>query len=264
MVTLTIGDGSGLPGSSGNPVEVSLENPNDKVNGLQVDICDVDDYLSCTACETAARTSVFSCSIEEQKDGCCRVIIISFASDSIEEGTGPIFTITYDVTGEAPAGECRDLNPEGVKVSDEIGEISPEDVITEPGEFCFSSSSTTTTTTTTTTTIPSINVSPDPIWKSHWILLPYLMVIAGEGTHFNFFNTTLAYEPSGVVFPFLPLIWSELYIWDIILVMPSWLAGEEDQMVTVTVTTETENEVVKGDFEIKSLPFIFDQEGVVE
>jgi hypothetical protein len=42
-VTLTIGDGSGDPGSTGNPVSISLDNPDVAVQGFQVDVCDAAD-----------------------------------------------------------------------------------------------------------------------------------------------------------------------------------------------------------------------------
>ena len=260
-VTLTIGDGSGQPGSAGNPVKVSLANPDDKVKGIQLDICeDEDDYLSCTACETTERTSGFACTTEDNGIGCCSVILFDFGGGNINEGEGPILTLTYDVSGDAPSGECRNLNLEEVKVSDIDTELM--NVTSESGEFCFPASSTTTTTltTTTTTTItntPSIGVSPDPMWKSRWVSLPYLLVIEGTGTHFEYFNTKLSFEPPGVVFPFFPIIWGELYIWDIVWVMPGWLAGLEDQTVTVTVITDDEE--VSDDCMIKLLPFILDQ-----
>ena len=259
-VTLTIGDGSGPPGSTGSQVAVSLDNPDDKVKGVMVDVCDADDYLSCTECETTERASGFSCSTKMQENGCCRVLMFSFGSDSIEEGTGPVFTIMYDVSGEAPAEDCRDLIPEEVQIVDETGEIPSEDVITELGEFCFSASSTTTTTTsttTTTTTTLSISISPDPMWKSRWISLPYLMVIIGNNTHFKCFNSRLSFEPPLMLFPCFPIVWDEIHIWNFIWVMPGWLAGLEDKMVTVTVTTG--DEVVANDFEIKLLPCFLDQ-----
>jgi len=252
-ITLTVGDGSGSPGSGDNQVTVSLENQNDKVKGVQMDICDEDDYLTCTECDTTERTSGFSCSTEESEDGCCGVIFFSLGGDSIDKGAGEIFTLTYDVSSEAPSGECKDLNPNEVKVSDENQQ--PLDVTSESGKFCFVTSST------TTTTISPIVVSPDPLWKSHLIPLPYLMVIEGTGTHFRAFKTTLRFEPPGAIFPFFPLIWGDLYIWDLIWVMPAWFAGAEDQSVTVTVATEDEiDEIVEGDFEIKLLPFILDQQ----
>lgn len=259
-VTLTVEDGTGPPGSTDNQVAVSLANPDDKVKGVQLDVCDVGNYLSCSQCETTERTSGFACTIEEDEDeiGCCSVIILDFAEGNIHEGEGPILTLIYDVSEEAPSGECSDLNVEEVKVSDIDKQLM--EVTTEPGEFCFSASSTTTTittTTTTATTTPSIGVSPDPMWKSRWVSLPYLLVIEGTGTQFKCFQTRLSFEPPGVVFPFFPIIWNELYIWDIVWVMPGWLAGFEDQTVTVTVTTGDEE--VGDDYMIKLLPFILDQ-----
>ena len=454
-VTLSVGDGLGLPGSSNSQVVVSLENQADKVKGLQIDICDVDNYLSLTGCETTNRTTNFSCEKSELESGCCRILLISFSGNTtITEGTGPIFTLKYTVSGGAPSGECRDLNPENVKVSNEDGDpIASSDIIVEPGAFCFSSPVTTTTTTiittTTTTTIKpsykvtisplsatiasgstlqftaktthggeevagtysweivpqstigstidenglltagendtgsdlvetvkvkdvahqnifatatvtikvkvepppecevtinpsaalvypgdtlmlsalttgncetpqfqwslknsdtnssiepqggscsytagennggepltdsltvndgvngvgaeavitvlaegvSIEVSPDSLWKSHWIPLPFLLIITGEGTHFEALKSTITFQPEGALFPFCPLVLGETFIWEIILVMPSWLASGEDQMVTVTVTTEDEE--VSGDVAVKLLPFIFSQE----
>ena len=249
-VTLTVGNSSGLPGSADNPVEVSLDNPDDPVGSIQMDVCDGDDYLSCTECETTERTSGFLCSTEEQANGCCRLILFDLGGGSITEGKGSVCTIKYNVSEEAPSEECTNLNPEELSMRDENEQLLQ--VTAEPGEFCFSASSTTTTTTTTTT--PAIVVSPDPMWKSHWIPLPYLMVIAGNNTHFKCFNSRLSFEPPLMVFPCFPIVWDEIYIWDFVLVMPGWLAGFDDQTVTVTVTTG--DETVEDDFEVKLLPFI--------
>jgi hypothetical protein len=250
-ITLTIGDGSGLPGSTESSIEVSLDNSSDKIKGMQLDVCDADDYLSCTSCETTERAPDFSCTTNELANGCCRALLFSPGGDLIDEGMGSILIVKYDVSGNSPEGECRDLNPAGIKVSAETEGIPPDEITSTPGEFCFH-----TPTSTTTTSIPSngasIDVAPDPIWK-RWILLPRLLVIAGNNTHFKAFNTTVDYQPSRAVLPFCPLILDELCLWNIILVMPSWLAGKEDQTVTVTVTTDSE--VVSSDFSIYLLPF---------
>ena len=134
-VILTIGNGSGMPGSSNNPVEVSLENLDDPVRVVQLDICDVDDYLFCTTCETTERTFSFICEAYEQKNGCVGVILFSPTCNLIDEDVGPIFTLKYNVSEEAPPGECRDLNPENVIVSDFFGDALTTD--TSPGKFCF-------------------------------------------------------------------------------------------------------------------------------
>jgi len=265
-VTLTVGNGSGLPGSNENPVVVSLDNPNDRIKGIEVAICDTDDYLSCTECVTTERASDLACLVNEVSEPdestyrCCKVILSSLTGGGlIETGAGPVFTLIHDVSEEAPEGECRNLNTEELNIADE--NLDPLEVTSEPGEFCFSTSSTTTTTITTTTTTanttPSISISPDPMWKSRWISLPYLMVIAGNNTHFKSFNTRLSFKPPLAVFPCFPIIWNDIYIWDLIWVMPGWLAGLEDQTVTVTVTTG--DEIVEDDFEVKLLPFILTQ-----
>ena len=69
MVTIEIGEGSGIPGSSDNPVEVSLTNLNDKVKGISVDICDMNNYLTCTGCKTTDRSTGFNCIPSELDNG---------------------------------------------------------------------------------------------------------------------------------------------------------------------------------------------------
>ncbi len=144
-VTLIVGDGSGLPGSLENPVTVSLNDPNDEAKAVQVDVCDVDNYLSCTACETTERTTGFECETNELSNGCCRIVLFSLGGNIIEEGTGPVFTINYDVLAGAPSGNCIELNPEGIEIADETGAPFTNDVVTESGQFCFPTSSSTTT-----------------------------------------------------------------------------------------------------------------------
>jgi len=166
VVTLTVGDGSGLPGSTDNPVAVSLANPEDIVKGVQMDICDVGDFLTpvlndipppeYAGCEPTDRTTDFSCVINEIENGCSRVLLFSDVGTFIEEGEGPVFTLKYDVSGGAPSGECRNLNPEGrIVVSDEFG--ASLEVNSVAGEFCFDGSGTTTT---STTTVPTTTTAP--------------------------------------------------------------------------------------------------------
>ena len=83
------------------------------------------------------------------------------------------------------------------------------------------------------------------------------MVIEGKGTHFECFKTRLSFEPPLMIFPCFQIVWDSFYIWDFVLAMPGWLAGFEDQTVTVTVTTG--DEVAESDFEVKLLPSILGQ-----
>ena len=106
QVTITVEDGSGFIGSTGNTVGVILNNPSEKVSAVRVDVCDVDNYLSSSACETTARSSGFDCAANEREDGCVRVVLINLGDDSlIEQGNGTIFTLSYDVSPSAPSEE---------------------------------------------------------------------------------------------------------------------------------------------------------------
>ena len=134
-MALTVGDSTGYRGSHYNSVKVILDNPDVRVRGVQMDVCDVGDYLYCRACETMDRTSGFTYKINELANGCCRVILLSFSDNFIEDGTGPIFTLRYDVSEEASSGQCVNLNPQNVRVSDEF--LNPLDVVSVPGEFCY-------------------------------------------------------------------------------------------------------------------------------
>jgi hypothetical protein len=175
-VTLFIGDGGGLPGSTDNPVQISLDNLDDRTTGIQVDVCDTNDFLTPALndpppgyfCETTGRAAAFACSAIELASGCVRLIIADFEGGGfIEVGTGPIINLRYDVSEEAPLGECRDLFAEDAIITSCVedgeggcGTGAPfESVNLDDGEFCFGDPITTTTTTTTpvttTTTTPS-------------------------------------------------------------------------------------------------------------
>jgi hypothetical protein len=87
------GNGSGLPGSTGNQIRVDLNNPEDKVRVLEIDVCDVDDYLTCpqltsTCCATTNRSSHYNCMTSQLENGCLRVLLYPINPyDVIAEGT---------------------------------------------------------------------------------------------------------------------------------------------------------------------------------
>jgi len=137
QVTLSVGDGNGVPGSSGNEVAISLENLDNLVLGVQLDICDVGDYLVITGIETTSRTEGLDCDFNELENGCARILIFSFSLEPIEKGSGPVLIVKYEVKESAPLGECRTLNLENVSVLDETNHALETTEI--PGEFCFTS-----------------------------------------------------------------------------------------------------------------------------
>jgi hypothetical protein len=138
-VTLTIGNSTGYRGSHNDLVEISLYNPTVNVRGLQLDICDAGNYLNYKGCEGINRASGFLCQGGPKREGnCFPLIMLSLAAVSITKGSGPILTLKYDVSEDAPGEECRTLEPRHVKI---VAEPSPDpiEIETRPqsGEFCF-------------------------------------------------------------------------------------------------------------------------------
>jgi hypothetical protein len=136
--TLTVGDGAGTPGSQGNQITVSLTN-DVPVGGIQLEICDEDDFMVCSGCQGVDRASSFLCSLNELPDGCCKMILVDVTGGGVAEGSGPIFTIDYDVSADAPGGACSELTPEDTIVIQDGPDMYSVDTQSVAGEFCFSS-----------------------------------------------------------------------------------------------------------------------------
>jgi hypothetical protein len=177
-VTLSAGNGSGLPDSLNNVVEVSLNNPSDIAVALQMDICDEGDYLTCSSCELTVRSEGggVQCAISEFGNGCCRVLVYDNLAPfhAIQEGSGSIITLRYDVSPEAPLGSCQNLVLENVEIVSCIDNgtggcfAGPPftNVGLDDGQFCFTSAS---------SSIPTL---------SEWGIIIFMTIIMGIGAMF--------------------------------------------------------------------------------
>jgi hypothetical protein len=136
-VILSIEDTRAAPGSQGVQITLSMNNLQHAVKGIQTDIWDEDNRLVCTGCTPdPERAPEFICSSREQADGTCRVVLVSTnPAGLIEEGTGPVVTLEYDVAASAPADGCIDIAPTQSKVSSRFGESLC--VCEEGGDVCF-------------------------------------------------------------------------------------------------------------------------------
>jgi hypothetical protein len=167
-VTLDIGNGSGFRGTTNNPVTVNLDNPDDRIKGLQFDLCR-GPYLTLTGCSSTDRSVGINCSFQDQGNGCNKIIFSDmFGNDFIESGTGPILTLKYDVSPGPPFESCQNLTPESVFIAscidDGAGGCSAgpplPNVTLEDGEFCIA------------TPIPTL---------SEWGLIIFMTIIMGMG-----------------------------------------------------------------------------------
>lgn len=116
LVLLQIKDNSGQPGSTGNKVTVQLNNQTN-IRGLSFRVSDSPNALTAMTVTPAGRALNFSVT---KVDNGTNVIIylVSMAGSLITIGSGPIATISYDVSGSAPVGDYADLVLSDVTVAD--------------------------------------------------------------------------------------------------------------------------------------------------
>jgi len=131
-------NGSGRPGTTGNPVSVSLNNT-DPVKAIQIEVCEENDYLTISDCDPAGRaaTALFSCSSSEQANGCARVVLVinSVTPVLINPGSGAVATLFYDVKSadESETG-CLETVVSDVLVIDDLD--TSLGTSATPGQFC--------------------------------------------------------------------------------------------------------------------------------
>ena len=69
-------------GSQGNQLTLPLDN-DVSIHGVELEICDEDDFISCTGCEGVNRASGVLCTTHEGHDGCCQIILMSLSGITI-------------------------------------------------------------------------------------------------------------------------------------------------------------------------------------
>jgi hypothetical protein len=84
---------------------ICLNNPSVLVGGIQFDICDTPDCLTCIECELTERTVMFDCATIELPNGCCRVIMFcKNPGCAINPGECNIVTVVMQSKTEYPEG----------------------------------------------------------------------------------------------------------------------------------------------------------------
>lgn len=103
---LSVGEGSGPPNSSGNIVDIHLENKGDQIAAFQFDLHFDTNALSVTDIERTSRASSMDIFNYSNIGGGIRVAATSIGIDhSITPGTGTIAQLIFEVSAEASPGE---------------------------------------------------------------------------------------------------------------------------------------------------------------
>ena len=114
---------------------ICLDNPSDLVGGIQFDICDTPDCLTCIDCELTERTVMFDCAVLELPDGCCRVLMFcKNPGCAINPGICDIVTLVMQTNGNPECTACIDENITNIVLSDYDGfELDGAGI---PGSLC--------------------------------------------------------------------------------------------------------------------------------
>jgi hypothetical protein len=136
-VILSIEDTYTTPDAQGVNVTLSMQNLDHAVKAVQTDIEDIGGFLTCTSClPDPDRAPEYQCFAAEQADGQCRILLLSTnPSGMIEQGSGAIATIQYDVAADAPSADCIEIAPTDSIVKDQYS--ADLCVCEESGELCF-------------------------------------------------------------------------------------------------------------------------------
>jgi len=116
LVRLLVKDSSGQPGSTGNKVSIVLDNLIN-VRGLSFRVTDSPNLL--TAMTVTPINRALSFSVTKVDNGThVTIYMVSMSAGVITVGSGPIATISYDVSASAPVGDYAELSLSEVTVAD--------------------------------------------------------------------------------------------------------------------------------------------------
>jgi hypothetical protein len=119
LVSLRAQDASGQPGTSGNMVNVWLNNQIN-LSGVFFELSDLPHFLTATNVTALGRAAGFTVRYTTTP-GSVRIMIVSLSGAVIPVGNEPIAQITYTIAGGAPLGTSSALNFSNATISDASG-----------------------------------------------------------------------------------------------------------------------------------------------
>jgi len=133
LVTLTVPDASGQPGTGGNIVNVWLNNQTN-VRGVLLRLTDSPNYLAATNVVAVGRATGFTADMSDNGTY-VQILLVSYAGAVIPTGNGPILQITYDADPAAPYGSVSTLSLSHVTVTDANSQLVVPELV--DGEFHY-------------------------------------------------------------------------------------------------------------------------------
>lgn len=133
--TLSVGNGSGLPGHGGYTLPINLKNVT-VIKGLLFNFKDIPDSINVTAANVTARTTGYRAEMTTV-DGQAKILVIPTdnLTPLIAAGSGAILNLTVDVKANTPGASKATLSLDSVHVAN--GSNQPVAVTLKSGYFWF-------------------------------------------------------------------------------------------------------------------------------
>lgn len=129
-VILTLSDGEGGPGSTGNVVSLALDNQSQNttaVGGLQLTLTYDSQLVTCTDVTAVGRAADFATTLTPLNPGEDQILVYDSSGGSIPSGNDVILDLTFDVAVDAVIGGSTLLALSNALVSDSAGDPIPVD-----------------------------------------------------------------------------------------------------------------------------------------
>ncbi len=133
LVALRIPNSSGEPGSTGNVVNLWMDNLTN-IRGISLKITDSPNHLTNTAVVPVGRASGFDV-VRSENGTSVTIFMVHYAGGVISQGSGPIAQISYDVSSIADIGTYSILDMSSVTVSDANNNLVVPELVM--GEFHY-------------------------------------------------------------------------------------------------------------------------------
>jgi len=133
LVSLRIPNSSGQPGSTGNTVNIWMDNQTN-VRGVSLKLTDSPNLLTAMSAVPVGRASGFSL-VKSDNGTSVTLFLVHMSGGVISVGSGPIMQISYDVAGGATLGTFSTLDMSNVTISDANSNLVVPELIS--GEFHY-------------------------------------------------------------------------------------------------------------------------------
>ena len=108
-----------------------------------------------------------------------------------------------------------------------------------------------------------LDILPDTLLRSRWIMIPAWKIIESNCYNINFDVATMVkFSPSAFFFQMPKLVINNKHILQLLFLKPLWLVGDEDEWVFISL--KARGEEAMGFLDILMLPYPLDEQKILK